>query len=152
MRKLTMIVVHCTASRCTSTLTPAALESEHKKRFFRGCGYHYYITRDGKIHDMRDITIPGAHAKGFNAYSVGIAYEGGLDEQGIPADTRTLSQKESLLVLIRRLMAEYPDICVVVGHRDLSPDLNGNGVIEPFEWIKICPCFDASAEYWNLVR
>lgn len=152
MRKLTMIVVHCTASRCTSTLTPAALEAEHKKRFSRGCGYHYYITRDGEIHTMRDITIPGAHAKGFNAYSVGIAYEGGLDEQGIPADTRTPAQKESLLVLIRRLMAEYPDICVVVGHRDLSPDLNGNGIIEKFEWIKICPCFDASAEYFDLIR
>jgi hypothetical protein len=30
----------------------------------------------------------------------------------------------------------------VCGHRDLSPDLNGNGEIEPEEWIKQCPCFD----------
>ena len=28
------------------------------------------------------------------------------------------------------------------GHRDLSPDLNGNGEIEPEEWIKACPCFE----------
>jgi N-acetylmuramoyl-L-alanine amidase len=32
------------------------------------------------------------------------------------------------------------------GHRDFSKDLNGNGIIEPREWIKACPCFDA-AEY-----
>ena len=33
------------------------------------------------------------------------------------------------------------------GHRDLSPDLNGNGEIEPEEWIKQCPCFDVAKEF-----
>ncbi|MBP0439454.1 peptidoglycan-binding domain-containing protein [Tianweitania sediminis] len=28
------------------------------------------------------------------------------------------------------------------GHRDLSPDRNGNGIIEPFEHLKACPVFD----------
>ncbi|MDY5354364.1 MAG: N-acetylmuramoyl-L-alanine amidase, partial [Bacteroides pyogenes] len=32
--------------------------------------------------------------------------------------------------------------------RDLSPDLDGNGEIEPEEWIKACPCFDAATR-WN---
>ena len=32
-------------------------------------------------------------------------------------------------------------------HRDLSPDLNGNGEIEPEEWIKACPCFEVKAEW-----
>ena len=32
----------------------------------------------------------------------------------------------------------------------LSPDLNGNGEIEPEEWIKACPCFDAETG-WNQV-
>ena len=27
-------------------------------------------------------------------------------------------------------------------HRDISPDLNGDGVIEPYEYMKACPCFD----------
>ena len=42
------------------------------------------------------------------------------------------------------LLRDYPGsrLC---GHRDLSPDLNGNGEIEPEEWIKECPCFDAAA-------
>ena len=33
------------------------------------------------------------------------------------------------------------------GHRDLSPDRNGNGEIEPEEWMKACPCFDAEQEF-----
>jgi N-acetylmuramoyl-L-alanine amidase len=35
----------------------------------------------------------------------------------------------------------------IVGHRDLSPDTNGNGVVELHEWVKMCPCFDAGIEY-----
>ncbi|MDA5624327.1 N-acetylmuramoyl-L-alanine amidase, partial [Pasteurella multocida] len=31
---------------------------------------------------------------------------------------------------------------VICGHRDLSPDLNGDGTITPNEWLKDCPCFD----------
>ena len=33
------------------------------------------------------------------------------------------------------LLRDYPG-CRVCGHRDLSHDLNGNGEIEPEEWIK----------------
>jgi len=84
----------------------------------------------------------GAHARGFNSESIGICYEGGLDSEGHPKDTRTPWQKHSLRVLILTLLRDYPG-CRVCGHRDLSPDLNGNGEIEPEEWIKACPCFDA---------
>jgi len=34
----------------------------------------------------------------------------------------------------------------VYGHRELSPDLNGNGIVEPNEWIKQCPCYDVKAK------
>lgn len=30
-----------------------------------------------------------------------------------------------------------------VGHRDLSPDLNGKGEVEPEEWVK-CSCFNVA--------
>ena len=90
------------------------------------------------------MTQPGAHVRGYNAHSLGICYEGGLDAHGHPADTRTDFQKHSLRVLVMLLLRDYPGsrLC---GHRDLSPDLNGNGEIEPEEWIKECPCFDAAA-------
>ena len=106
-RNITLIVVHCTASPCTSNLTPEALDSMHKRQGFAECGYHYYITKDGTIHHMRDITHIGAHAKGYNTPSIGVAYEGGLDASGRAADTRTDAQKQSLETLLRFLLLTY---------------------------------------------
>lgn len=76
---------------------------------------------------------------------IGVCYEGGLDEQGRPADTRTELQKRSLRVLVRVLAMDF-QTRRIVGHRDLSPDLDGDGVIEPKEWTKVCPCFDVGTE------
>lgn len=146
IRSINLIVIHCTASRCDRRLTPDELEREHRQRFSGGCGYHFYITREGIIFPMRPLDRVGAHVRGFNARSIGIAYEGGLLPDGSAADTRTPEQCASLRFLIRQLLIIYPK-STVCGHRDLSPDLNGNGVIEPQEWIKQCPCFDASSEY-----
>lgn len=43
---------------------------------------------------------------------------------------------------MRVLKSDFPAITQVVGHRDLSPDLDGDGTVEPEEWTKACPCFD----------
>ena len=88
----------------------------------------------------RPVENIGAHAKGHNATSIGICYEGGLDARGCPKDTRTEWQVHSMRVLVKTLLKQYPG-SRVCGHRDLSPDLNANGEIEPEEWIKQCPCF-----------
>lgn len=98
---------------------------------------------------LRPLEMVGAHVTGFNAQSVGVCYEGGLDAEGKPADTRNALQKAALLSLLKELKTLYPD-AEIVGHRDLSPDLNGNGIIEPNEWVKMCPCFDAKEEYGHL--
>lgn len=148
-RTINLIVIHCTASLCTSILTAQALDDEHRRRGFNGCGYHFYITQDGQVHPMRDTILIGAHAKGYNAHSIGIAYEGGLNPEGKPADTRTPQQRQALIALLRHLLYTYPG-AHICGHRDLSPDLNGNGTIEPTEYIKICPCFDAAIEYEDM--
>lgn len=149
-RAINLIVVHCTASKCTGNLTPEALENGHIQQGFAECGYHFYITKDGVIHHMRELSKMGAHARGYNSNSIGLAYEGGLDASGSPEDTRTVQQKESLEILIRFLLHSYPN-AKVCGHRDLSPDRNHNGIIEPCEYIKQCPCFDASTEYKHLI-
>jgi hypothetical protein len=65
---------------------------------------------------------------------------------GQAADTRTDAQKQSMRDLVMRLKQEYP-IVEVLGHRDTSPDLNDNGIVESSEWIKMCPCFDAATEF-----
>lgn len=146
IRSINLLVVHCTASRCDCRLDPNDLEREHRRRFSGGCGYHFYIIREGIIFPMRPLDRPGAHVRGWNARSIGIAYEGGLLPDGTPADTRTPAQRFALRFLIRMLLDIYPQ-STVCGHRDLSPDLNHNGVIEPREYIKLCPCFDAALEY-----
>ncbi|MFT0318903.1 N-acetylmuramoyl-L-alanine amidase [Bacteroides thetaiotaomicron] len=102
-----------------------------------------YIRKDGTTLLTRPIERIGAHVKGFNASSIGICYEGGLDCRGRPADTRTPEQKASLRLLVYQLKQRFSG-CRVCGHRDLSPDLNGDGEIEPEEWIKACPCFEVN--------
>jgi len=109
------------------------LQKCHEARFSGGIGYHYYITRDGQIWPGRSEEIQGAHARHYNANSIGVCFEGGLDEQGRPADTRTPAQKQSLVALLRSLKKDYPE-AMILGHCELP------GVR------KECPCFIASKE------
>ena len=94
-------------------------------------------SEDGKLHPTRSEDVQGAHAKHYNKNSIGICYEGGLDEKGKPADTRTEAQKRTLHALLYSLKADYPD-AQILGHRDLP-------------WVnKSCPCFDVKTEYKDL--
>ena len=150
MNKPTYIIIHCSATREDKDFTEKQINDSHVARGFGKWGYHYYIRKDGRVIPMRAENEIGAHDNfivpgektSYNRCSIGICYEGGLDSEGHPKDTRTPWQKHSLRVLILTLLRDYPG-CRVCGHRDLSPDLNGNGEIEPEEWIKACPCFDA---------
>ena len=72
-------------------------------------GKNYYITKDGEIYPCRPEEMIGAHANHYNAHSIGICYEGGLDANGNPADTRTEAQKRNMLELLKSLCLDYPD-------------------------------------------
>lgn len=148
-REVNLIVVHCSATRVDRDITARDIDSFHRVRGFSSWGYHYYVRKDGSIEKMRDESEPGAHAYGHNRDSIGLCYEGGLDVNGRPADTRTVTQKRTLVALLRSLRADYPG-ARIVGHRDLSPDVNGNGRVDKWERTKECPCFDAAEEYADL--
>lgn len=148
MREINLIVVHCSATRADRDFTENDLEVCHRHRGFNGAGYHFYIRKNGDIKNTRPLEKLGAHALGYNAHSIGICYEGGLDVRYRPADTRTEWQKHSLRVLIRTLLMDYPG-CRVCGHRDLSPDRNGDGRISPEEWVKECPCFEVTSKLYE---
>ena len=147
MRRITTLVIHCTATRADTDFTQKDLLRCHRARGMKMIGYHFFIRKDGYIWSTRPLEMVGAHALGHNQESIGIAYEGGLDARGQPADTRTDRQKHSLRALIRTLKKDFP-ITKVCGHRDLSPDRNGNGVVESHEWLKQCPCFDVATDEW----
>ena len=146
-RQIKEIIVHCTATRAGVNCTVEDIRRWHKQQGWSDIGYHYVVYRDGSVHEGRDVNIAGAHCLGHNTYSIGVAYVGGVDKDGkTPKDTRTPAQKRMLNDLLRKLVKQFPGsrIC---GHRDLSPDLNHDGKIEPNEWVKACPCFDAQEEY-----
>ena len=132
-RRIDLIVIHCSATRCNRPFPLEAVIACHRARGFATIGYHFYITRDGTVHAGRPLYQEGAHATGFNRRSIGICYEGGLDASGKPADTRTPAQKVTLLKLLQRLKTDYPHASIK-GHRELGVP-------------KDCPCFKASAEY-----
>ena len=147
-REVRLLVIHCSATRYDRDFPVEALRSSHKARGFADIGYHFYIRRSGIVTQHRRLLEVGAHVRGLNRCSIGICYEGGLDVRYRPADTRTEWQKHSLRVLIRTLLMDYPG-CRVCGHRDLSPDRNGDGRISPEEWVKECPCFEVTSKLYE---
>lgn len=146
MRKINKIILHCAATKEGQHFTVSDIDRWHKQRNFKKIGYHYVIYLDGSVHKGRELKEIGAHVQGQNANSIGICYIGGLDSNGKPKDTRTTAQKESLKRLVADLKKQFPG-CEILGHRDYSPDLNGNGIIEEWEWLKACPCFDVKKEF-----
>lgn len=133
MRKITEIIVHCSATAEFRDFGAADIDRWHRAQGWDCIGYHYVVKLDGTVQEGRPIERMGAHCKGHNANSIGICYIGGLTADGkTPKDTRTAAQKAALLSLIRRLKSNYPG-AKVYGHKDFAR--------------KACPCFEAREEY-----
>ena len=141
------IIIHCSATRVGQNIHASDIDKWHREQGFAMIGYNYVIDLDGTVETGRPLTMDGAHCKGWNSHSIGICYVGGLDSTGKPMDTRTWEQKRAMASLVAQLLDRFPSIVRVMGHRDTSPDLNGDGKITPNEWIKVCPCFDVAAEF-----
>lgn len=133
---LKLLVVHCTATKCNRPFSVENLIACGKAKYGQ-CSYHYYVRRNGDVIPLLPETVQGVHARHYNYCSLGIVYEGGLDENGHPADTRTEAQKHSLYELLKALTAEYPD-ARILGHCELP------------HVAKQCPCFPCSSEYTSL--
>ena len=78
MRKITEIIIHCSATIEGKDYTVADIDRWHRARGFRNIGYHYVIYRDGSIHGGRPIRETGAHCAGLIVHSIGICYFGGF--------------------------------------------------------------------------
>ena len=136
MRKITDIIVHCSATPEGKSFTVADIDRWHRQRGFAQIGYHYVIYLDGSVHKGRPIELVGAHCQGHNAYSIGICYIGGLaTDNKTPKDTRTTEQKQAMLNLLKELRAKFP-AAKIHGHRDFAA--------------KACPSFDATKEYAHI--
>lgn len=135
------IVVHTAATKPHMDIGFKQIDQWHKSRGWSGCGYHFIIRRDGVLEHGRPLHRAGAHTKGHNMRSWGICMVGGLDSAGEPINNYTHAQFVTLYILINGLLYIAPH-AELLGHRDLSPDVDGDGIIEKWEWLKDCPCFD----------
>ena len=140
-RRIDYIAVHCTATREGQAKTVEQIRAEHKKQGWSDIGYHYVIDLQGNVHLGRDVDISGSHVSGYNSYSIGVVYVGGLENdpkktysQLKAKDTRTNAQKAALLSLLMDLRKLYPQ-AKIMGHRDFP------------KVAKACPSFDAKTEY-----
>ena len=133
MRNIDKIIVHCTATPEGRHTTVEDIRKWHKDRGWSDIGYHVVIYIDGTIHEGRPIKKQGAHCKGRNKNSIGVAYVGGIDKKSFkPKDTRTDEQKKSLEFILKEFKRLYPE-SKVYGHNDFSS--------------KACPSFNAKKEY-----
>lgn len=133
MRPINKIIIHCTATPEGREVTIDDVRDWHVNgNGWSDIGYHYLITLDGEIQSGRPIELLGAHCRGQNKFSIGIAYAGGMNKRMTKAkDTRTKEQKEALVKLIARIRKDFPEI-TVHGHNEYTN--------------KECPSFDVQAE------
>lgn len=107
------IIIHHTHN---PNLTVKSTHDLHIERFkWAGIGYNYFIEKDGKVFEGRGMYV-GAHAKGYNADSIGIALAGNFDEN-LP----TKEQMNSLVQIVLDFMTVYDiEPSRVIGHREIE--------------------------------
>lgn len=134
MRNITEVYIHCTDTYPEMSTRVADVDAWHKARGWDGIGYHYLIDRDGVIETGRPVDKIGAHVRGHNSASIGVAMVGGKAHGGLPAANFNRSQYTALAILIDRIKFAHPNLndCDFKGHYEAD----GN---------KTCPNFDVRA-------
>jgi len=137
MRPINEIIIHATAtppnwrSRSTTSSKVAEVRRWHvRDRGWSDIGYHYLIDRDGTVAKGRPIERVGAHVKGHNHGTIGIALFGGAGgtENDRFEDHYTPEQGRALRNLMASLQSQYPTISKYSGHNQYAA--------------KACPCFN----------
>ena len=90
------------------------IHSWHLNNGWSGCGYHYFIKKDGSIYKGRPNNAIGAHCLSYNGISIGICMEGRFNVEGMGA-----VQYNSLKDVIHYLQTKY-NINKICGHRELD--------------------------------
>jgi N-acetyl-anhydromuramyl-L-alanine amidase AmpD len=108
--KIDMIVLHHAAAKHCTIYN---INQWHLANGWSMIGYHYFINKKGEIFKGRPDDTIGSHAKGYNATSLGLCFEGDFEKE-IP----TQEQIDTGLELVAYLKKKY-NIKKVKGHKDL---------------------------------
>lgn len=147
MRNIERIFVHCSAGFGNVD----SMKAWWRKIGWKVDGYHYVIDLEGNVIPLVPEDKVSNGVGGYNSTAINVCYIGGVDPKNYSKamDTRTPEQKKALEELLTKLKAKYPK-AKIMGHRDISPDTNLNGIVDPWERIKECPSFDAIPEYAHI--
>ncbi|WML33232.1 N-acetylmuramoyl-L-alanine amidase [Clostridium sp. OS1-26] len=99
---------HAEAKSCTIE----EIHQWHLDNGWAGCGYHFFVRKDGSIYRGRPEDAIGSHCPGMNNHSIGICAEGDYMTETMPA-----SQKQSLIELGIYIKNKY-GIKNVYGHKE----------------------------------
>ena len=110
-----------------------------QERGWKAIGYHFVIDRDGTVANGRPVEQVGAHVRGHNANSIGIALMGGFGgaADDMFADHYTPAQDKALRKLIADLRAAHSEIVRVSGHNRYAAKACPCFVVD--EWLKAAP-------------
>ena len=125
------IVIHCSASNLEKHDNAATIDLWHKRRGWKGIGYHWFIRSDGKLETGRPIDADpyldadeqGAHVLGYNRDYLGVCLHGIDSNDFTPAQFHTLKDLIENQVLTKNKDAE------ILGHNYFTDK-------------KTCPNFD----------
>ncbi|MGR3452949.1 N-acetylmuramoyl-L-alanine amidase [Pseudooceanicola sp.] len=128
MRNITEIIIHCTATRRDFMEgAPTVAKVREVKRWhvegngWSDIGYHYLIDRDGTLAEGRPLERTGAHVKGHNTGTIGIALFGGHGSAETDAfhDHFNIGQNETLKQLIADLQDRFGPL-KISGHNQYA--------------------------------
>jgi len=137
MRDIDKIIIHCSFTTLEMKTTVKDVKHWHvDDNGWSDIGYHIFIDVNGNTFTGRPITKMGAGVSGHNKGSIHICYSGGATRNKDGSlnfiDTRTESQKEALIDMIKYYKIQFPK-AIIYGHNNFAN--------------KACPCFDAKKEY-----
>lgn len=124
--RIDLVVIHCTELPDLAMARRFG-EEELYEGSRTGNSGHYYVDRDGSVHQYVAVDRVAHHVRGYNARAIGVelvnrgrypdwlaAHHQAMDEP------YTAAQIDALVALLRELQAQLPSLRFIAGHEDLD--------------------------------